>query len=119
MFVGFKNNKKVKDLTVGYIPEGFSLTEEVRQKVIWINAYYKGDLFLNVTKKAVPSEINIDTEFNGSKIITNNGIEYIVYGDFKEKTGGKGIMWVANDYMYHVSTNTTEEEMLKVAFSVS
>ncbi|MBQ7596769.1 MAG: hypothetical protein IJU45_08915, partial [Clostridia bacterium] len=29
---GDKNNKKVDDLTVGYVPEGFELTEEDRKK---------------------------------------------------------------------------------------
>ncbi len=113
---GFKNDKKVKDLTVGYIPEGFELVEEDRKKEIWGNYYTKGDMFLFISKNAIVSEVSIDTEFNDSKIVKNNGIDYIIYG---EEAGGKGIMWVANDYMYIVSTNLTEEEMLKTAFSVS
>lgn len=113
---GDKNNKKVKDFTIGYVPEGFELIEEDRKKGIWKNTYEKDDMFLVVAKSAIDSEVSIDTEFEGSRIIEKNGIDYIIYG---EEASGHGMLWTANNYMYTLVTNIPEEEMLKTAFLIS
>lgn len=113
---GYKNNKKVYDLTVGYIPEGFELVEEDHKDTIWIETYKKGEMFISIGKSNVFSDVDIDTEFNDSKTVNHNGIDYIISG---EELGGHGVVWIANDYMFNIVTNISEEEMLKIAFSTN
>ncbi len=110
------NNAKVYDLNVGYVPEGFVLTESDYEGRAWYETYFKGNLFFSVLKGSASEKININTEFGESRLVNLGGVDYIVYG---EDVYGRGIVWIKDNYEYRISSNLSEEELLKIALSVS
>lgn len=110
------NDVKVYDLKVGYVPEGFTCSGKNYLKTTWTEEYSNGDLCFNIVKEAISQERDINTEFSESKIINIDGLDYIVYG---EDVHGRGILWISNNYLYSLAGNLKEDELLKIAKSVS
>ncbi len=81
----------------------------------WHETYENGELFFSIYKEPIRETNNINTEYDDSKTINQNGIEYIVFG---ENTHGRGILWVNNNYEYNLAGNLSDDELLKIAFSI-
>ncbi len=114
IYMGEKNNKKVKSLTVEYVPEGFVLTDEEKHDEIIGREYYKDTLFFSIQKSSINDNQKIDNEYGEIKSLEIEGTEYIIYGG----ESYTGIIWVKDDFEYSLVGNCNETEMLKIALSV-
>lgn len=103
--------KKIdRELSVGYIPDGFELVEKLKYDFVSAVVYGNDDKVMITISKSSFREFTINTEFNKAHIITENGIDYIFYGS--------GVLWYYNDYAYNIVSGVSEEEMLKIALSI-
>ncbi len=108
-------NNKVNDLKTGYIPDGFVLNSESKNKYEYTKEYAKDNEFFIITKLTTYNEININTEYKDGTVKQIDGIDYIVYGDVEH---GQGIVWEKNECQYTVSGNLSSQDLLKIALSV-
>lgn len=108
-------NNKVNDLKTGYIPDGFVLNSESKNKYEYTKEYAKDNEFFIITKLTIYNEININTEYKDGTVKQFAGIDYIVYGDAEH---GQGIVWEKNECQYTVSGNLSSQDLLKIALSV-
>ena len=115
VFFSHGNKKEVNDVMVGYVPKGFSLTNETRQKDSIAQEYERNKLCFNIVKGSVHDSIDVNTEYVDGRIVSINDIDYLIYGEAKH---GRGILWSINDYTYSITGNLAEEEMIKIAVSV-
>ncbi len=103
-----------EDLSLGYVPEGFELTEENKSLHIQIKTYANSDnLFFVIQKQSSYSSIDIDSEGIVPKRTEINGVQYIISGSDNSTV----IVWIPNDtkYLYTLSGNVEENELLKIA----
>ena len=113
-----ENNKNSVDgeIKVGYIPEGFELTDKVYQnKHLYYQYESNNNQYFLIYKFSSSMEVDFDTE--------NHIIEEIVVDDIKYIycTGNFGInnlIWTKNDYVYQIDATLGSEELLKIAKSV-
>lgn len=108
-------NNKVNDLKTGYIPDGFVLNSESKNKYEYTKEYAKDNEFFIITKLTIYNEININTEYKDGTVKQIAGIDYIVYGDAEH---GQGIVWEKNKCQYTVSGNISSQNLLKIALSI-
>ena len=108
-------NNKVNDLKTGYIPDGFVLNSESKNKYEYTKESAKDNEFFIITKLTTYNEININTEYKDGTVKQIDGIDYIVYGDVEH---GQGIVWEKNECQYTVSGNLSSQDLLKIALSV-
>lgn len=111
----YTGNNKVNDLKTGYIPDGFVLNSESKNKYEYTKEYAKDNEFFIITKLTTYNEININTEYKDGTVKQIAGIDYIVYGDVEH---GQGIVWEKNECQYTVSGNLSSQDLLKIALSV-
>lgn len=109
---GNDKTEKVKNLQVNYIPDGFVLTDKNEDTFDY--TYEKDDEFFTVSKMAISRNISYDNK--GEHIVEHNGVEYIVNTD--SDFHSVGILWNDGRFIYDVSGNLDEEEMLKIAYNV-
>ncbi|MBQ6164190.1 MAG: DUF4367 domain-containing protein [Clostridia bacterium] len=101
-------------ITLGYIPEGFSLSEEYSSAHVKTKSYYNSDgLFFNIMKRASYGGGDINTEGIIPQRKDINGIEYIISSD----DNGTVIIWISatTDCLYDVNGNLDENELLQIA----
>lgn len=108
--------KKVRELTVGYIPEGYTVRQEIREPYGITIIYNNGTDDLIVSKKSMSKNvyIGINTEFEEPTEIECDNIKYLLYGD---KEHGYGLMFNKNGFLYQVRFETPEE-LLRIARSM-
>lgn len=104
-----------KPVEAGYIPEGFELVEFNDNKYL-SSKFYKNDNEFMVVSKSNYKSIDINTEYVTSKTYSVSGIDYIFYG---ENEHGKGVVWFYNNYKYSIESNLSNEELLRIAQSIS
>lgn len=105
------NMEMVSDLIVGYIPDGFELSDYYESKDVYSYEFYKDDYFIIITKSTLKNKINFDTEdYNYEKIFINN-TEYIFY----HNTNSQGVIWNNSLYICSIDSNLSKEEILKIA----
>ena len=114
--IDLKSQKTVQSLNLNYIPDGFTLIDKSERKTLMIYEYSNGELYFNVSKKGKGGTFSINTEYADKKIIVIDNVEYITFG---EKEHGGGIIWTKDDYVYRVIGGLGEDELLKIAKSVS
>ncbi|MDD6800017.1 MAG: DUF4367 domain-containing protein [Firmicutes bacterium] len=103
-------------LTVGYVPDGFKVTDNI-QLDFYSGFDYENDEGVTISiSKSAEKEVNINTEYKKTSIITIDGIDYIFFG---EETHGKGVIWISDDYLYSIVGILEDDELLKIAQSVS
>ena len=102
-------------IVVSYVPEGFVLTQEDCQEFTSSKVYEKGGKCLAISKDSFDS-VEINTEYGKAKVFTIDGIDYILYG---EEVHGKGVVWFSGHYSYSLTAALSDEELLKIAQSVS
>lgn len=110
------NNAVNGEITVGYIPEGFKLTNENVLSRLIINDYTdsNGNIF-TITKSSSSSEVDFDTETCSAENITVNGKTYMLYVD---ENNYNFLVWSVNDYVYQIDGALTKDELLKIAETV-
>lgn len=102
----------VSDLIVGYIPDGFQLSDHYESNSIYSYEYYKDSNFIVVNKYALDNEVNFDTEmFEYEKILVDN-ITYIFY---QSQIGMNGILWNENGYIYSIKGNIKVDILFEMA----
>lgn len=104
-----------KNITVGYVPEGFTLSNEKHNKHYTTFEYMNGNKMFNVIIQAYTNMNTLNTEYGSLREIRKNGKEYYAFG---EETYGAGILRIEHDLLYTVCGNIPEDEMLKIASSV-
>ena len=110
------NNAVNGEITVGYIPEGFKLTNEQELSRLVMNDYTdsNGGIFI-VSKYSSSTEVDFDTELGSVKNSVINGITYMFYID---ENNHNILVWNKNDYVYQIDGNLPKDELLKIAETV-
>lgn len=110
------NNAVSGEITVGYIPEGFKLTNERVSSRTIINEHTdsNGGVFI-ITKSTSSTEAIFDTETGEIERIVVDGQEYVFYID---KNNYKFLVWNKNDYVYQIDGTLPKNELLKIAETV-
>lgn len=110
------NNAINGEITVGYIPEEFKLTnEQVFAKAI-MNDYTDsdGEIFI-VSKYSSSTEVDFDMETGNIENINVNGKTYMYYVD---DNNYNFLVWNTNDYVYQIDGTLPKDELLKIAETV-
>lgn len=109
-------NSVNREIKVGYIPEGFELTDKV-----YLNkhSYYQYESnnsshFL-IYKCTSSMKMEFNTEFFDSEEIIVDNIKY-TYCQGNE--GVNNLIWTKNDYVYRIEGMLLREELLKIAKTV-
>ncbi len=110
------NNAINGEITVGYIPEGFKLTNENVLSRLIMNDYTdsNGGVFI-VSKYSSSTKVEFDTETGSIENLNINGREYIFYVD---ENNYNFLVWSVNDYVYQIDGTLPKDELLKIAESV-
>ena len=110
------NNAINGEITVGYIPKGFKLTNEQKSARAIVNDYtnLNGGIF-TIIKSSSSIELDSNTEDAKTEIIViNNKTYHYCLG----KNGMGNIIWNANDYVYRINGTISKDELLKIAETV-
>ena len=102
-------------ISIGYLPEGFALTDDSSDKYLVLLEFKKGDKHIRIDRYSVESSTSIDTEnstVSDIKIRSLNG-KYINNPRFQ------AVVWYTDEQIYSVFTNISKEETIRVAESVT
>lgn len=104
------------EITVGYIPDGFELTNEQESSRAIVNDYYDSNSeFFIITKSTSSTSAVFDTETGRIENINIEGQSYIFYID---KNDYKYLVWNKNDYVYQIDGTISKDELLRIAETV-
>lgn len=104
------------EITVGYIPEGFAVTDKhIFSKSIFVKYEFQGVKYFTIYKQTSSMEFTFDTENIETKEIDFNNISYI-YGT--DLYGNSYVFWNKNDYIYKIDGNIDVDEMLNIAKTI-
>ena len=110
------NNAINGEITVGYIPEGFKLTNEQKSARTVMNDYYNSNgEFFTISKYSSSIEVDLDTETGNIENFTVNNKVYSYYVD---KNNNNYLVWNVNDYVYRINGTISKDELLKIAETV-
>ena len=113
-----ENNKNsvAGEITVGYIPDGFKLTENLISDKQIISIYHnlKEEIF-TIVKGASSIKVEFDTENFKTEEITIDDTKYIYC---MGNTEINSVVWTKNDYVYQIDAPFEKEELLKIAKTV-
>lgn len=98
----------VEDIIVGYIPDGFELSD-INSSFGLVQEYRKNNEWFIINKDTIDIEINFDALDKETKNI--NGTEYLLF--ITDNTNG--VIWNNGSYTYTVSGNIAKEELIKIA----
>ena len=107
--------RKVGDLTVDCIPEGFVLEKESSGKFSITNEYYNGDKFIFIGKQSVYESIDVDSEHGELVRKEIDGTEYIIVGS---EDSFFSISWEQGKNLYHVYGNIDLDTLMKTVLTV-
>ena len=110
------NNAVDGEITVGYIPKGFELTNEQKSSRATMNEYIdsNGGVFV-ISKYSSSTKVEFNTESGNVENIVDNGATYIFYIDINNHNV---LIWNKNDYVYQIDGTTSKDELLKIAETV-
>ncbi|HAQ62930.1 MAG TPA: hypothetical protein DCR23_00540 [Ruminococcaceae bacterium] len=106
-----KGSKNVKEISIGYIPEGFEL-EFVSGKTFKHYRYSNGDQHINIEKDGINSVVGYDTDVYDENVEIN-GVTYVYI--YVQQYDIGGFLWNDGEYVYSVDGNIPKEELLKIA----
>lgn len=110
------NNSVNGKLKIGYIPEGFELTEEVsKPKFTYSTFRNSNNITIDISKYVSATEIDFDIEVIETENIVIDNTTYI-YSLSQNNT--RNVIWNKNDYIYVISSSLDKEELLKIAQTV-
>lgn len=102
----------VKDMKLGYIPPGFEITEENRDKFLHKITYESGNRKIELIKQPLDIVCDFDSENSAIEIVKANGIDYVC----QYRDAYCSYMWNDGQYLFNVcSWNVDSEESFKVA----
>ena len=108
--------KKIdKPIIAEYIPEGYELIDSEDNEGGSSKTYQKDEKYITIRKDSAKA-VDIDTENGETKIVTINGTDYILFGPEEQKYG---VVWFSSHYLYEVVAILPDDELLKIAQSVS
>jgi hypothetical protein len=113
--VDSSNIKSVEDIEIGYIPEGFELTNKETSKNKYYLNYFNEDKWISIYKSKIDSRIDFDTEYKNKERIRINGFEGVY---FEDNDSINGLMWNNGHYIYQLDSNISKEELIKIAENV-
>lgn len=99
-------------LEINYVPEGFVITDEYKSKYVCSVTYSNEQEHFSVDKHAINTYVNFDTEKYDCKNISINGINGVFY---ETESSEKGIIFNNTDYIFIVSGNIDENELINIA----
>lgn len=105
----------IENMSVGYVPDGFEYTGNSSDRDTNIKTYLNGRQYINIGKYGLSYSINYDSEYIKAYNIKRNNIVYRV-----SKNSGNEIMvtWKYRGFTYLINGNISEEEALKIAYTV-
>lgn len=104
------------EITVGYIPERFKLTNIQESARAIMNDYYDLDgEFFTISKYSSSTEVDFNTKSGNIKNIVVNSNSYMYYID---KNNHNILVWNKNDYVYQIDGTLPKDELLKIAETV-
>lgn len=105
----------IENMSVGYVPDGFEYTGNSTDRDTNIKTYLNGRQYINIGKYGLSYSINYDSEYIKAYNIKRNNIVYRV-----SKNSGNEIMvtWKYRGFTYLINGNISEEEALKIAYTV-
>ena len=110
--------KEVKNITVGYIPDGYAPYNfnEGSSGYFYVYRYGETEKEISVSKSILAGAYQFDNEEYPYEIVKQREIDYIIY---RSNEASYGIIWNANGYMYCVtSTDLSRQELIKIAKNV-
>lgn len=108
-------DKKVKSLTVEYIPSGYKKAEEEQSDYFYLVIYKNGDKHFCVEKEALSTSIGFDTEEYDSEKITINGMDAVY---FRSDDVNNGLIFNNGEYIFVVNGNIDKDELINIAENV-
>lgn len=105
----------IENTSVGYVPDGFEYTGNSSDRDTNIKTYLNGRQYINIGKYGLSYSINYDSEYIKAYNIKRNNIVYSV-----SKNSGNEIMvtWKYRGFTYLINGDISEEEALKIAYTV-
>ena len=105
----------IENMSVGYVPDGFEYKGNGTDRDTNIKTYLNGRQYINIGKYGLSYSINYDSEYIKAYNIKRNNIVYRV-----SKNSGNEIMvtWKYRGFTYLINGNISEEEALKIAYTV-
>jgi len=110
------NFESASELYIGYIPEGFRLTDSLSQQYSRHSVYENEEYHFVVVKDNVNNDVSFNSSYKLEEKISINSISYLYYVSDNDITG---FIWNYNDYVYRIDGNIPKEELLKIAQSVA
>lgn len=110
-----KKTKKVKSLTINYIPKDFEKTEIDESDYMFMYRYEKNDEFFYVKKLQLGGTTSINTEKYGSEKIKIGSLDAIYY---QPEINIGGLLFNNSEYVYIVCGNISKDELVKIAQGV-
>lgn len=106
---------QVRNLHVGYLPNGVQLTEKTEDSVLYSNYYKSDSKDILIQKQTLDGYVIIDTEYSGTETIHNKGIDYLIYCS---ENGFYGAVWNDGRYLYTVDGKLSRDELLNIVKNV-
>lgn len=105
------NINDVDEITIGYISNGFKLSNMSSTFGI-VQEYKHNNEWFTINKDTINTEINFDSLEREIKVI--NGTEYLLFTT--DRTNG--VIWNNGLYTYTITGNINEEELIKITLKV-
>ena len=110
------NNSVSGKISVGYIPEGFELTEEVsKSKFTHVTYSNSNGKTIVIGKYSSTSEVDFNIETVETENIVIDNTTYI-YSLSQNNT--TNIIWTKNDYIYSITSNISKTEIIEIAKTI-
>ena len=99
------------DITLGYIPDGFELTEQSKSRMGIILAYTKEEQYFDISFTNIGTSFSVDTEDGTVEKITFKGYEAV----YTSNPNINALVWHDNELVFKVLGNISKEEIFKIA----
>lgn len=110
------NNSVSGKIIVGYIPEGFELTEEVSKSKFTHSTFRNSNnVTIVIGKYSSTSEVDFNIETVETENIVIDNTTYI-YSLSQNNT--TNIIWTKNDYIYSITGNISKTEIIEIAKTI-
>lgn len=106
-----KKTKKVKSLTVNYIPEDFEKTDSYKSEYQYMYKYEKGNEYFVIEKTKLNLSINYDIEHTSEEIIKIDGNDVICR---QGENGFKDYLYNDGNYIYSIYGNISDAEFVNI-----
>ncbi len=105
--------KEVEELTLGFLPEGFSKSYEFASRQLIVREYSNSKTTLCIKKFMLDSTLTIASrDYVKSQV---NSIDYILFFIENKNT----LVWNNGEYIYALSSDMSREDLLEIAYKVN